>query len=78
MACLADFVMRGRRIEQHSLFKDPKLVDYCDAVLFVSEGKGGGSTLTRHFPPEEQLESAAARVRPLLLLEENVFHGKVM
>lgn len=29
-------------------------------------------------PPEEQLESAAARVRPLLLNEELVYHAKVM
>ncbi len=37
----------------------------------------GGMLSMQDLPPAEQVESAAARVRPLLLENEDVFHGKV-
>lgn len=38
----------------------------------------GETTLTWNLPPEEQVESAAARVRPLILNDEDTYHAKVM
>jgi hypothetical protein len=36
------------------------------------------TTLTWNLPPEEQVESAAARVRPHILNDEDTYHAKVM
>lgn len=63
------FVVRARRICAHSLAQD------LDRLRKLSEGEmqlvfpkaGGPATLVFDFPPEEVVESAAARVRPLML-----------
>jgi hypothetical protein len=36
----------------------------------------GAATLIQEFPAEEQVESAAARVRPLILNDDPTFHAK--
>jgi hypothetical protein len=38
----------------------------------------GSATFTRTFPPEETVESAAARLRPLILQKEPVHYSKVL
>lgn len=65
------FVLRARRIEAHSLAKDR------DRLRRLAQGElavvvsAAGAVLRQDLPPEEVIESAAARVRPLLLAEED-------
>lgn len=66
-ARLETFVVRARRIQAHSLAQDPErlraLANGATQVTF----KDGKTFLSYDHPPEEVVESAAARVRPLLL-----------
>jgi hypothetical protein len=40
------------------------------------DAKNGTETLVQHVPPEEQVESAAARLRPLILNDDPTFYAK--
>lgn len=79
-AVLGAFVLRARRIEAHSLAADKK------ALLQLASGRmtvqfrqdEQKAYMTRVLPPEEQLESAAARVRPLVLEKEQTHYAKVL
>lgn len=77
--CLTSFVLRARRVAAHSLAADPRrLLEVAQVtILLESDPATGGTVLVQDLPPEEQIESAAARVRPLLLQGEEVFHGSV-
>lgn len=44
---------------------------------FLVDPVTGEAELTTVLPPEEQLESAAARARPFILKSDPVHHGKV-
>jgi hypothetical protein len=83
LAILRAFVLRARRIAEHSLAQDEdalrKLQHPSFTVTATAETRETGEfELTTVLPPEEQVESAAARVRPLLLNEESVYHAKVV
>jgi hypothetical protein len=69
------FVIRARRVASHSLFDDrDKLRSYARVefkATMSSEGQLLG--LRTPVPKEEELESLAARVRPLLLKRDTVF-----
>jgi hypothetical protein len=77
---LEAFVLRARRVAQHSLAADPEV------LLDLAKGKStlehehatGKKFLTRSLPEEEVVESAAARVRPILLSSEPVHWGKAL
>lgn len=77
-ATVEQFVLRARRIEAHPLAQDD------DALKrWAESGMGmlvrdGQTYLTFTAPPEELMESAAARVRPLLLNEDPVYVPTVM
>ena len=77
---LKAFVLRARRVGAHSLAEDRKSLgrlqnpQYNVTVNRVT----GSSTIRREFPPEEQVESAAARVRPLLLEGEDAHYAKAL
>jgi len=79
VACLSSFVLRARRVEAHSLAADK------DALLALAHGtttvqtnpSTGQSYVVEKLPPEEQVESGAARVRPILLRSEPIHHAKV-
>lgn len=77
---LRAFVLRARRIRAHSLAQDAarlqKLLNPNIGIQLNRET--GETTLTWSLPPEEQVESAAARVRPLILNTEDAYHAKVM
>ena len=65
------FVLRARRIEAHSLAQDRDRLGRLargELTVVVSEA---GAVVRQDLPPEEDVESAAARVRPLLLAEED-------
>ncbi|MFE2262539.1 hypothetical protein [Streptomyces griseosporeus] len=67
-ANLEQFVLRARRIEGHSLAADwDTLVSLASAPLKLRILEDGEARMRHEFPPEEVVESAAARVRPLLL-----------
>lgn len=67
-ANLEQFVLRARRIEAHSLAADwDALVSLTSALGELSFSENGEVFIRQDFPAEEVVESAAARVRPLLL-----------
>ncbi|MDX3772445.1 MULTISPECIES: hypothetical protein [unclassified Streptomyces] len=76
--CLESFVVRARRVAEHSLAGDwEKLVALIDPKIgFRFEN---GEIWIRHeLPAEEVVESAAARIRPILLATEDCFHMKAL
>lgn len=79
LASIAAFTLRARRVAQHSLAQDrDELAAYASGTVIPDHDEETGETyLVIHTPPEEQLESAAARVRPLILHGDPVHHQKV-
>lgn len=77
---LKSFVLRARRIRAHSLAKDAKLLTKLqNPQMKITHNPATGETkVSMELPPEEQVESAAARVRPLILNREDTYHAKVM
>ncbi|MFB7998799.1 hypothetical protein ACFC4G_38975 [Streptomyces sp. NPDC056002] len=75
---LEAYVVRARRVEEHSLAAD------WDALVALTQMKikvrfNNGEVRIRHeLPPEEVVESAAARLRPILLENEDCFHMKAL
>ncbi|WP_280256946.1 hypothetical protein [Nocardia abscessus] len=79
------FVLRARRVIGHSL-----MVEHRELMQHLHEGKvnitvtlnqktGEATNMVRQaFPPEEIMESLAARIRPLILKSERVYFGKVL
>jgi hypothetical protein len=71
-------VVRARRVEEHSLAAD------WDALVALSQMKikmlfnNGEARIRYELPPEEVVESAAARLRPVLLEKEDCFHMKAL
>lgn len=72
--------MRARRVTQHSLAADAEaLLDLARGKSAVEHDRATGKMfLTRSLPDEEVVESAAARVRPILLNSEPVHWGKAL
>jgi hypothetical protein len=80
LATLSAFVLRARRIEAHSLAADKlalRKLSTMEMTLQFRPGEVHGFLL-QTLPPEEQLESAAARVRPLILQDDDVHYAKVL
>lgn len=77
---LKSFVLRARRIRAHSLAKDARLLVKLHNPQFkvLVTPTTGEMKVVLNLPPEEQIESAAARVRPLILNDEDTYHAKVM
>lgn len=77
VARLCAFVVRLRRVEGHALVRDKKFVQQVAEGTFqvtVTEGEGAASIRSVLPESEELLESATARVRPLVLKSEPT-HG---
>lgn len=66
------FVVRARRIETHSLCRDRERLRALAKATFTLRADQSGTWMVWDLPPEEQVESAAARVRPLLLADVSV------
>jgi hypothetical protein len=77
--CLELFTVRARRVEAHPLARDKDELHRLATANFDVEAnpETGQATLRRSFPPEEVVESAAARVRPFILDRDPIYHGKV-
>uniref|UniRef100_UPI0031D1A955 hypothetical protein n=1 Tax=Saccharothrix mutabilis TaxID=33921 RepID=UPI0031D1A955 len=73
------FVVRARRVQAHSLVRDPAVLSDLARERFDVHLRPDGTSRIRHrLPPDEEVfESLAARVRPLLLGDESVYHFKV-
>ncbi|MEU3490650.1 hypothetical protein [Streptomyces massasporeus] len=75
---LEAYVVRARRVEEHSLAAD------WDALVALTQMKikvcfnDGEVRIRYELPPEELVESAAARLRPILLEQEDCFHMKAL
>lgn len=76
-ATVAAFLLRARRVAEHSLAGDPVGL----YRLAIGERTGGFDPSTgavvviQQLPPEEQVESAAVRVRPLILQGDPTFYA---
>lgn len=77
-ANLETFVVRARRVVAHSLASDDKLINSLQSgeTKFLIPSDGGDATIIVEVPPEEQMESLAARVRPVILESEDTYYAK--
>lgn len=76
---LEAFILRARRVAAHSLAQDfERLPRIAREMNIKINAETGVVCLIKDFPPEEQLESAAARVRPVLLQEDPVHWAKAL
>ena len=74
-----NFVVRARRVKAHSLADAGTLRSMTSSSFTVGPHPETGETvLMLSAPPEEAVESLAARVRPTILQDDLVHHGKVM
>ncbi|WP_435253504.1 hypothetical protein [Streptomyces tendae] len=78
-ANLEAFVLRARRVAAHSLAADKAtLTSLARAQMHITVKEDGSAQFRQDLPPEEQVESAAARVRPLLLEGEACYYNKAL
>lgn len=80
LRCLSAFVLRARRATEHSLAQDREQLArlYKGELNFSVNAATGTGELVVSLPPEEQLESAAARLRPLVLQGDDPFWGNAI
>lgn len=79
MAAVEAFVIRARRITAHSLAQEPKvLLDLSRSPFTFVFQPDGTARLRQEYPPEEQLESFVARVRPVMLDRDPVYLPTVL
>ncbi|MFC9431671.1 hypothetical protein [Streptomyces sp. NPDC056987] len=76
--CLEAYVVRARRVAEHSLAQDwDALVALTNPTIGV-RFDNGEMRIRHELPPEEVVESAAARIRPIILEKEDCFHMKAL
>jgi hypothetical protein len=77
-ANLEAFFVRARRVAAHSVACDDKLINSLQSgeTKFLIPSDGGDATIIVEVPPEEQMESLAARVRPVILESEDTYYAK--
>lgn len=76
---LRRFVLRARRIAAHSLAADPDVLRrLADFTIAGSLALDGTIELRRRLPDEEIFEALVARLRPVLLSTESIYHEKVL
>ncbi|MFF9091007.1 hypothetical protein ACF1BE_32500 [Streptomyces sp. NPDC014991] len=76
--CLGSFVVRARRVAEHTLAGDwEKLITLIDPKIGI-RFENGEIRIRHELPAEEVVESAAARIRPILLATEDCFHMKAL
>ncbi|MFI7511742.1 hypothetical protein ACIBSS_33545, partial [Micromonospora aurantiaca] len=77
-AALNSFILRALRVEGHSLATDRAALHRLSQFPFTVQVNytNGTAAWIQEFPPEEQVESAAARVRPLILNDDPTYFAK--
>jgi len=79
-AAVEAFVLRARRVGRNSLARDREALEkLCKPSWQMTFTEGERlAKVTRTLPPEEALESLAARVRPLILQDDPVHYSKAL
>ena len=79
MRTIEAFVLRARRVAAHSLAQDADRLEALarGEIQIVVRG-GEPSLMCVALPPEEQTESAAARVRPIFLERDPCYYQKTL
>lgn len=77
-ARLEAFVLRARRIAAHSMAQDLDQLRRLAGAEFRFGFDGAAHFFEWELPPEETTESAAARVRPLLLQGDDCYYANVL
>lgn len=78
-ATIAAFTLRARRIEEHSVLQDKeRVLAWASVQWHFGARPDGRMELVQELPDEEVFESAAARVRPILLQGDPVSHTKLI
>jgi hypothetical protein len=72
------FVLRARRILAHSLCTNEFEIQCVADGAWYAARKDGVESISRRLPNEETLESLAARVRPLMLMDDGVHYNTVL
>lgn len=76
---LEKFVVRARRVQVHSIAKNrEQLRKYARYETKIHLSLTGEIRVEEELPDEEQFESLAARLRPLLLAGESIYYIKVL
>lgn len=82
---LARFVLRARIVQEHSLSQDIKILEKLTRVDYrlslrknIVTGKEYLGLDDINVPHTEQVESGAARVRPVFLLSDGIFYADVL
>lgn len=82
---LARFVLRARIVQDHSLAQDIRALEELTKVefkLILPTGDMAGENVIKFadikVPHTEQIESAAARVRPVFLFSDGIFYADVL
>ena len=82
---LARFVLRARIVQDHSLAQDIRALEELTKVKFKlilptgdTAGENGIKFADIKVPHTEQIESAAARVRPVFLFSDGIFYADVL
>lgn len=85
MGNIARFVLRARIVQDHSLAQDIRALEELTKVKFKlilpagdMAGENGIKFADIKVPHTEQIESAAARVRPVLLFSDGIFYADVL
>lgn len=75
---LEAFIVRARRVEGHSLVRDSDLLARLATASFQLKYANGRFEMRHVLPSEELMESAAARVRPILLKGEDCYYNNAL
>lgn len=79
LATLRWFVFRARRVAEHSLVADrERLLKWAQGSMKLTVVPGGESTFSIDLPDEEPFESLAGRVRPFMMLRDDLHFKKVL
>ena len=73
------FVVRARRVEDHSLVKSGAIKCYATPKMTLSVNEAGGASIRYHVcADEESIESLATRLRPFIVKSEPIYLPKVL
>ena len=73
------FILRARRIEEHSLAQDKeRMANWAHGQITLYLRGDGTQEMVQALPEEEAFESLAARVRPILLEQDPVSYKRLL
>lgn len=76
---LGRFVVRARRVEDHSLVKSGDIDRYTTPKMTLSVNEAGDTNIQHHVcTNEESIESLATRLRPFIVKSEPIYLSKIL